>query len=264
MAVAADNPLCRRNLADPSLSRGQLAVETSLHRDLKARYAGADARFEVPLGNYRIDVVSGSRLVEIQHGPLAAVRDKVRALLDKHSVLVVKPIVVKKLLVKRTAKGGRITARRLSPKRGRILDLFHELVYFVRVFPHQRLTLEVPLVDIEEWRYPGHGRRRRRRANDYQVEDQKLLDIREVYRLRTASDVVRLITCPLPRPFHTGHLAGSLGIERWVAQRIAYCLRKFGALTDLGKKGNARLYEFARAGWDEPLGADREKLIPAG
>ncbi len=43
--------------------------------------------------------------------------------------------------------------KRLSPKRGTILDLFDDLVHFMRVFPHKRLTLEVPLVDIEEWRY---------------------------------------------------------------------------------------------------------------
>ena len=42
-----------------------------------------------------------------------------------------------------------------------MLDLFEELVHFTRVFPHPRLTLEVVLVEIEEWRYPGHGRRRR-------------------------------------------------------------------------------------------------------
>lgn len=209
-------------------------------------------------------MVSGGRLVEIQHAPLAAVRDKVRALLDQHSVLVVKPIVVKKLLVKRAAKGGRITARRLSPKRGRILDLFHELVHFVSVFPHRRLTLDVPLVDVEEWRYPGHGRRRRRRANDYQVEDQKLLHVRQVYRLKTASDVARLINCPLPDSFHTGHLAGSLEIERWVAQRIAYCLRKIGALREMGKQGNARLYQFAWAANERPPAANPEKLIRAG
>ena len=30
-------------------------------------------------------------------------------------------------------------------------------VHFTRVFPHRRLTLEVVLIEIEEWRYPGHG-----------------------------------------------------------------------------------------------------------
>ncbi|OHB83712.1 MAG: hypothetical protein A2V98_07995 [Planctomycetes bacterium RBG_16_64_12] len=220
-------------------------METSLHRDLKALYAGKDARFEVALDRYRIDVVSGGQLVEIQHGSLAAIRDKVRRLLAEHRMLVVKPIVVKKRLVKRAAKGGRITGRRMSPKRGRILDLFDDLVYFTRVFPHQRLALEVPLVEIEEWRYPGHGRRGRWHRRDHEVEDQKLVSVHEVYRLRTAADVGRLITCPLPRPFDTGHLAASLGVERWFAQRIAYCLRKIGALHEAGKKGNARLYELA-------------------
>jgi hypothetical protein len=221
-------------------------METSLHRDLKSLYAGRDAQLEVTLGEYRIDVVSGDQLVEIQHGSLAAIRDKVRRLLATHRVLVVKPIVASKLLVKRAARGGRVTDRRMSPKRGRILDLFDELVYFTRVFPHERLVLEVPLVEIEEWRYPGHGRRRRWRRTDHEVEDRKLVAIERTYRLQTAADVGLLIGCPLPRPFHTGNLAASLGVERWFAQRIAYCLRQIGALREMGKQGNARLYEFAR------------------
>lgn len=220
-------------------------METSLHRDLKALYAGRDARFEVALGDYRIDVVSGGQLVEIQHGSLSAIRDKIRRLLDRYRVLVVKPIVARKLLVKQAAKGGRVTGRRMSPKRGHVLDLFDELVHFTRVFPHQRLALEVPLVEIEEWRYPGHGRRRRWRRRDHQVEDRKLIAVGQVHRLRTAADVGRLITCPLPRPFNTAHLAGSLSVERWLAQRIAYCLRKIGAIREVGKEGNAILYEFA-------------------
>ena len=222
-------------------------METSLHRDLKQVYADEGAKFEVPLGKFRIDVVNGDCLVEVQHGSLSAIRDKVRELLSEHRVVVVKPIVVKKLLVKFDAKGGQVVGRRLSPKRGRLLDLFEDLVHFTRVFPHRRLTLEVPLVDIEEWRYPGHGRRRRWRENDHQVEDQKLVSVGEVYRLRTAKDLGRLISCKLPRPFHTGHLAESLSIERWEAQRIAYCCRKVGTVREVGKQGNARLYEFGRA-----------------
>jgi len=124
-------------------------METSLHRDLKTLYAGKDAQFEVSLGDYRIDVLSGGRLIEIQHGSLAAIRDKVKTLLADHTVVVVKPIVVQKLLVKRTRKNGPIAGQRMSPKRGKLVDLFDDLVHFTRVFPHKRLTLEVPLVDIE-------------------------------------------------------------------------------------------------------------------
>jgi hypothetical protein len=222
-------------------------METSLHRDLKALYAGDDAQFEVSLDGFRIDAVSGGRLVEIQHGSLATIRDKVRTLLETHRVVVVKPIVVQKLLVKRASKDGPVASRRTSPKRGTILDLFDELVHFTRVFPHPGLTLEVPLVDVEEWRYPGHGRRRRWRADDHQVEDQKLVAVHHTYQFRTAADLVRLIFCPLPKPFHTGQLAEALHTRRWVAQRIAYCLRKMGAVCAVGKLGNTRLYQLGPA-----------------
>jgi hypothetical protein len=222
-------------------------METSLHRDLKRLYGGDDVRFEVALGAHRIDVVSGGRLIEIQCASLAAIRDKVRILLKDHRVVVVKPIVVQKTLVKRVKAGGPIAGRRLSPKRGTILELFDELVHFGRVFPHDRLTLEVPLIDIEEWRYPGHGRRRRWRRDDFEVEDQKLVAVRETRRFKTAADLAQLVGCPLPQVFHTGHLAESLAIDRWIAQRIAYCLRQTGAVVEVGKQKNARLYEFARS-----------------
>lgn len=220
-------------------------METSLHKQLKSLYGGQGAQFEVPVGKYRVDVVAGGRLVEIQHGPLWAIRDKVRHLLRQHHVTVVKPIVVRKRLVKRAKKGGEVVERRYSPKRGTLLDLFDDLVHFTRVFPHRRLTLEVALVEIEEWRYPGHGRRRRWRANDHQVEDQKLVEVCGTRRFRTGRDLAGLIGGKLPDPFHTGHLAESLGVARWVAQRVAYCFRESGATQPVGKRGNAWLYRWA-------------------
>lgn len=217
-------------------------METSLHRQLKALYAAEGDAQEVPLGNYRIDVVSGETLVEIQHGSLAAIRDKIRALTREHRVLVVKPIVVEKRIVRQDKRGGKVLSNRRSPKRGGLFDLFDDLVYFTRVFPHSNLTLETPLVAIEEWRYPGHGRRRRRRANDQVVEDQRLLHVVEVHRFSTARHLAKLLPRSLPSPFHSGHLAEHLEIDRWVAQRIVYCLRQTGAVQQVGKQGNALLY----------------------
>ncbi len=222
-------------------------METSLHRQLKDAYADGTAQTEVPLGDYRIDVVQPGLLVEIQHGSLSAIRDKIRQLTeDGHKVLVVKPILVEKLLVKLDEKEGRVVSRRKSPKRGKLLDVFDELVHFTRAFPHPNLTLEVPLVDVEEFRYPGHGRRRRWRKNDHQVQDRVLTGIRETHRFCTAHDLARLVPPGLPRPFHTGHLAEKLGVDRWIAQRVAYCFRHMGTVKQVGKQGNALLYEFSR------------------
>lgn len=219
-------------------------METSLHRQLKHIYAGPDAQTEVRLGRYRIDAVCGGLLVEIQHGSLAAIRTKIAALVQRHDVLVVKPIVAKRLLLKRSKPQGPIVDRRQSPKRGRLLDLFDELLYFRQVFPHPRLTLEVPLVEIEEYRYPGHGRRRRWRRDDHVVEDQHLLRVVETHRLCTADDLRQLLPPALPTPFDTAHLAQGLDVPRFVAQKIAYCLRHTGTIVEAGKRGNTRLYAF--------------------
>lgn len=220
-------------------------METSLHKQLKDAYADGTAEIEVPLGDYRIDVVQPGLLVEIQHGSLAAIRDKVQKLLKDHRVLVVKPILIEKRLVKLDKKDGKVVSQRKSPKTGRLLDVFDELLYFTRVFPHPNLLLEVPLVDVKELRYPGHGRRRRKRKNDFVVQDRILTGIRETHRFSTHGDLIRLVPPGLPRPFHTGDLAKIMDIHRGLAQKICYCFRHMGTVKQVGKKGNAFLYEFA-------------------
>ena len=216
-----------------------------LHQQLKALYAGPEARVEQRLAGYRIDAVRGTQLVEIQHGGLAAIRTKIARLLEEHEVLVVKPLIARKQLVRLSRRGGKELSRRLSPKQATVLDLFHELVYFTQVFPHPRLTLETPLVEIEERRYPGHGRRRRWRRDDHIVEEQRLTAVVGVERFRTAADLLGLLPAGLCDPFHSGDVAKMLGIQRWVAQRIVYCLRQTGAAIHCGKAGNALLYQRA-------------------
>ena len=218
-------------------------METTLHRQLKERYMTAGAAVEQRVGRFRIDVARPNQLVEIQLASLTAIRDKIASLVKEHRVLLVKPIIARKVLVKLSRAGGRVIERRQSPKRGQLLDLFEELVHFTRVFPNRRLVLEVLLVEIEEWRYPGHGRRRWRRPGDHQVEDQRLVNVLEVHQFRSASDLCRLLPRGLPRPFHTGQLAEQLGVQRWLAQRVAYCLRQTGAVKMVGKQRGAWLYE---------------------
>lgn len=220
-------------------------METSLHRQLKELYAEDASQTEITLGDYRIDVVSGEELVEIQHGSLAAIRDKINVLLDDHQVRVVKPVIGRKHLIKQTSKAGSIKQRRLSPKRGTRLDVFEELVHFTRVFPHERLSLDVLLVDVEELRYPGHGKRRRWRKTDQVVEDRRLVEVVEMHSLHRAVDLRYFVGVELPQPFDTQQLAAALEVDRSSAQQIAYCFREMGTTRQVGKRGNALLYEFA-------------------
>ncbi|MFO0947193.1 MAG: hypothetical protein U1D30_14830 [Planctomycetota bacterium] len=215
-------------------------METSLHRQLKALYGESEESVEVVLGDYRIDAVVDGRLIEIQYSSLAAIRDKIRTLCQSHVVVVVKPLAARKVLIKKAGRGGRDVTTRTSPLRETVYHLFAELVHFVNVFPHPNLTLDVLLTEQEEHRRMIKARRWRK---DYKVEDRLLLGIVGRYSLRTASDLANLLPPNLTEPFSTLELAKAAGIPRWLAQKTCYCLRKTGAMIQVGKKGNAWIYQ---------------------
>jgi len=220
-------------------------VENTLHHQLKEIFREEDTPIEVKLGRYRIDVINGKRLVEIQRSGLSSIRDKIRNLCDQgYLVDVVKPVVVRKQLVKLTRKNGKVESERWSPKRGTILDFFDELVYFTRVFPHPNLTMIVPMIEVQEIRYPGQGRKRWRRKGNFVVKDRKILDVHETFQFSKVSDIQKLIP-KLPKEFDTADLAKALGIRRFEAQKIAYVLRKTGCAKEVGKRGNAILCRMA-------------------
>ena len=165
-------------------------METTLHRQLKDEFCDPGSEIEVKLGRYRIDVVNGKRLIEIQRSSLSSIRDKIADLLSQGYIVdVVKPLVARKQLVKLTRKDGEEVDRRWSPKRGTILNLFDELIYFTRVFPHPNLTLIAPMVQIREVRYPGRGRRRRRRKGDFVIQDRSIVKLEEACFFRTVLDL---------------------------------------------------------------------------
>ncbi len=119
-------------------------MESTLHRQLKELYASHPDQIEARCGRFRIDVMTDNELIEIQHGSLSAIRSKVKLLLRHHCVVVVKPIIVRKTLVKLDSRGGKATSMRTSPKIGQLLDLFRELVYFTRVFPAKTYAWKFP------------------------------------------------------------------------------------------------------------------------
>lgn len=221
-------------------------METTLHKQLKEEFCDPGSEIEVKLGNYRIDVVSGRKLIEIQRSSLASIRDKIQVLLKEgHQVEVVKPLTLRKRLIKLDKKDGSVVDQRWSPLKGTILDLFDELIYFTRVFPHPNLTVITPMVQVEEIRYPGHGRRRRRRKGNFVVQDRKILELEDACFFRTVHDLQKLMPRKLPKVFDTKQLSEGLDIPRWQGQKIAYVLRKTGAAIEVGKKGNAILCRFA-------------------
>ncbi|OYW18273.1 MAG: hypothetical protein B7Z55_10930 [Planctomycetales bacterium 12-60-4] len=218
-------------------------METTLHRQLKALYAGPKAKCEVWVDGYRIDAVKRGRLIEIQQSSLAALRSKVRTLLQSHSVLIVKPLFARKLIIRRDPKTHQILSQRTSPQHQTVWDLFLELVHFVDVFPHPRLTLEVLLTEIEEQRCDRPSRRWKGKA--YRIIDRQLTEVGVRNVFRSAADLRKLLPGDLPTEFTSNELAAAAGLPSWWAQKVTYCLRKTGAVETVGKRRHSWLYRYA-------------------
>ena len=218
-------------------------METTLHRQLKTLYADDPDREEVRVGRYRIDAVRGEQLVEVQCASLSAIRAKVRDLSATRDLLLVKPVLSRRTIVRRTP-GGREISRRKSPARGDLWALFQELVHLRTAFPHANLTLEIPFCEVEDVRgpRPKNGFTRQRRDK---TTDRSLVRVERTVTLRTAADLAALMPSDCPDPFDTAELAAAAGVPRWLAQKAAYCFAYAGAAEAVDKRRNAVVYRRA-------------------
>ncbi len=214
-------------------------METTLHRQLKSRF-GPDVggREEVRLEGFRIDAMDpDGTLVEVQSGSLAPLRAKLSRLLLDHRVRVVKPVVIRRRVVRRLKVDGPDLSARMSPKRGHSADVFDDLMGLIRLFPHPNLTIDVMEVEIDEIRVA------RRRWPGHVVVDRHLRDVGVTTRLQVPGDLWRLIPEGLPRGFTTTDLARVIDRPIASARRVAYCLRMAEASRCVAKIGNRMVYE---------------------
>jgi hypothetical protein len=223
-----------------AVSVSEDGVETSLHRELKEFYCDDAAGREVCVEGYRIDAIVEGTLIEIQQASLGAFRQKIKKLLERHDVIVVKPLSALKTIVRLKRRNGPAASRRISPRHETIYDLFDDLVHFVDVFPHPRLTLEVLLTEQEETRIPK--RKRWYRSKDYSIADRRLIAVRGRHIISSAADLSRLLPDGLEETFTTADIARLAKIPRWLAQKMAYCLRRVGSVAIAGKRRSAVLY----------------------
>lgn len=222
---------------------GTLA-ERSLHAALKRLYAEPGDAIEAKLGRFHIDIRRADELIEIQTGSFAALRAKLAALLPAHRVVLVHPIAVEKWIVRHDRR-GRLLARRRSPKRGDMLDLFHEAVSITAALASPNLRLDVVLTREEEvQRADGRGSWRRR---GHSIADRRLVEIVEIVRLARPSSWAALLPAALADPFTNADLAAAARRPRRLAERMTYVLARIGVLVEAGRSGRARLFR-RRAG----------------
>jgi hypothetical protein len=214
--------------------------EKSLHAAVKEWYAQPGDQLEAQVDGFHVDIVRRKLLIEIQTASFSSLKRKLNILTKKHRVRVVFPIAQEKWIVRIASDGVTCLGRRKSPKKGHLFHLFEELVSIPELMKNENFSLEVLLVQEEEVRCnDGLGSWRRK---SWSIADHRLLKVvsRKVFRKPT--DYLGLIPLESPDPFSTYELSECIGQPRWLAQKMAYCLRHMDALEVVGKNGNALLY----------------------
>ncbi len=213
--------------------------ESPLHAALKQWYARPGDRLEMEVDGFVVDIVRGEVLIEIQTGHFAAIRSKLTSLLQSHSVRVVYPITQDKWIVRPRTARSRSVMRRRSPKRGRLHDLFWELVSIPQLLSHPRFSFELLVIQEEEtWRYAG---KRQWRRHGWGVAERRLLGVLDQQLFSAVADWRGF----LPRglgSFTTRELAHALGIGTRLAQSMAYCFHRGNVIELAGRQGRANLY----------------------
>jgi hypothetical protein len=164
--------------------------ESTLHAELKEWYSRPGDEFEITVSGSVIDIVRGDRLIEIQTKNFNPLRTKLEKLLPEYEVRVVHPIGLERWIRRVTAEDKPVT-RRKSPKRGRVEDLFAELVSLPQFVAHPNFSLEVLLIQEEIiWRDDGKGSWRRKR---WSVADHQLIQVLDQFVFESAADYGRLL-----------------------------------------------------------------------
>lgn len=214
--------------------------EQPLHAALKRQYASSDTALEAGIDGFIVDVASDGLLIEIQTGNFSSVKVKLIQLAERHRLRLVYPIAREKWLLKLPKDENGETKRRKSPKRGRVEEVFFELVSFPELICEEGFSLEVVLIQEEEVR--RYEPQRGWRQHGWVTVERRLLKVLDHHLFQQPCDLSALLPATVPRRFTTADIAAGLDASRSLAQKMAYCLRKTGMINQVGKRGRSNLY----------------------
>ena len=219
--------------------------EKSLHAALKAWRLQPGDLTEVPVDGYIIDIVRGDLLIEIQTRNFSAIKAKLHKLTALHPVRLIYPIAQQKWIKKLATEGHSKQRRRKSPKRGRLFQIFEELVSFPELLTNPNFSLFIVLIQEEEVR--RFDKRRGWRRKGWVTHERRLLQVLQEHFFENPEDMEFLIPKNMSDTFTTADLAFALNTSRHFARKMAYCLDRMNLFTRIGKRGNAIVYERSKS-----------------
>ncbi len=227
---------------------GQLEVRlseellTGKHADL------TDAATRRDRDRYVADILSadGREIIEIQTGGFYPLVKKLHFYLCATNcrVTLVHPLIAIKHLCWMDPTTGEVSTVHRSPHRGKPTDVAKELYWLLPYLAEQRLTLRLPMLEVEEIRLKnGWGNGGKRGSQRYDRFPMALCD--EVV-LSTPEDYAALFLPSadrLPAPFTAAEYAKAQGLRGKAVYAMLRMLTELGFLTVGAPRGRAGTWE---------------------
>jgi hypothetical protein len=215
--------------------------ENSLHAEIIASLSRPGDNFEADLNGFIIDILRGTTAIEVQTRGLEKLIRKLRTIPPDYQFQVVYPITQTKFIIKLDQEGQAVS-RRKSPKQGRLVEIFNELVHAPTILNDPHISLVILLVEAEEiWIDDGQGSWRRKR---WSIHERRLIRIIDQRIFHSPEDLLDLLPQSLATPFTNKELAASLRIPARLAGKITYTLRKMGLLDVISRAGHAFHFDY--------------------
>jgi hypothetical protein len=214
--------------------------EKTLHAIVKLYIEPDTARHELRIGPFFVDVLSEGRIYEIQTRQFGKLGSKLPVLLGTGPVTIVYPMPARKWLSWVDPETGAVSKRRLSPRRGSILDIFAELVYIKPFLCHPNLSILILQIDLDEYRLLNGWSRDKKRGS--RRSDRVPLHLEKEVLISDPSSYARLMPPDLPSVFTSASLAKAASVSSSLARTILNVLLSARVAVICGKQGRSRLY----------------------
>jgi hypothetical protein len=217
--------------------------EKTLHAVLKNYIDPDEDHQEIPIDRFIADLYHDGRITEIQTAHMDAMRAKLSCFLALYPVRIVYPIPARKWVIWIDPDTGEQAENNLSTHIGTYYTAFRELYRIRPYLTRPGLTLELLLIDLEEYRIKdGWSRDRKRGSHRF---DTIPVQLRGELILERPEDYMQLVPENLPEPFTAADFAAAAGIPRALASTVMLLLTETGTVLRVGRQGRAWLYRLA-------------------
>ena len=214
--------------------------EKMLHAVLKHTYAPADSHTEIKLGKFVADVFDGERIIEIQTASFRNLERKLDAFLPLYPVTVVYPLPHLRYLIWIDPETGEASAPHKGRKVLQPIAALHELWQIARFLDHPGLTVELVLLDVDEYRFLN-GWSKDRKSGSSRAE-RVPRSVFSTVTLRDKADYAALLP-DMEEPFTALDLQKKCALSGRQSYSAIHVLEALDVIAECGKKGRAAAYK---------------------